>query len=279
MDQGQLVLMIDPAKTCLFIPPNLKKFKLKLFNSIGEHINKLGGSVIRGDFAAVDRLPFDIVPIVGCSPEFRPMIAKWNANGRTWIYWDRGYLRRVFATWLPNGDKLGVPGGYYRWTVNNFQMRAIYDVPSDRWNALKLESSVKPWNTKGKHIVAAHTGFDYWDLHADRDWTKRLVEQLKQYTDRKIIFRDKECSTPLYDQLKDAHALVTHGSIAAVESVVMGCPVFVHPDSAASLVGEIDFSKIESPVYPDRQLWLNSLAYSQFTERELVDGTLWRLIR
>jgi hypothetical protein len=35
---------------------------------------------------------------------------------------------------------------------------------------------------------------------------------------------------------------------------------------------------IEKPVYPDRQAWVNALAYSQFNESELVDGTLWRLI-
>ncbi len=270
--------MIDPAKVCLFIPGNLKKFKLRLFEGIGKHIESFGGCVIRADFEAVDRLPRDIIPIIGCSPQFRPMIPKWNAEGRTWIYWDRGYLRRVFATWLPNGHDLGVPGGYYRWTVGNFQMMEIRDVPDDRWKALKLDGHVKPWNKSGKHIVACDTGFDYWDLHADRGWTARLVEGLKKHTDRPIIVRDKECKVPLYQHLKDAHALVTHGSIAAVESVVMGCPVFVHPDSTAAFVGQTDFSKIETPIYPERQAWLNSLAYSQFNEAELVDGTLWRLI-
>lgn len=66
--------------------------------------------------------------------------------------------------------------------------------------------------------------------------------------------------------------------MAAVESVMMGCPVFVHPDSAASLVGMTDINHIERPLYPERRPWLNSLAYSQFNEAELCDGTLWRLI-
>jgi hypothetical protein len=58
-----------------------------------------------------------------------------------------------------------------------------------------------------------------------------------------------------------------------------GCPVFVDQLSAAALVGQTDFSKIETPVYPERQAWLNSLAYCQFNEKELIDGTLWRMIR
>jgi hypothetical protein len=65
--------------------------------------------------------------------------------------------------------------------------------------------------------------------------------------------------------------LVPHGSIAAVESVILGCPVFVHPDSAAALVGRTDLSLVEKPAYPDLDRW-------QFDEKELVDGTLWKLI-
>jgi hypothetical protein len=49
--------------------------------------------------------------------------------------------------------------------------------------------------------------------------------------------------------------------------------------SAAALMGKTDFSQVENPVYPDRERWLHSLAYCQFNEAELVDGTLWRLIR
>lgn len=283
--------MIDPAKTALFIPDGLKKFKLDLFERIGRHIVGLGGTLVRGEHAAVGRLPDDVIPIIGCTPQFRPMVKEWRERRRNFIYWDRGYLRRVFATWLPNGHDLGVPGGYYRWQINGFQIETIRDVPPDRWRALKLNEwrkSPKPylrrlpaeWRRGGKHIVVADTGFDYWDLHADRDWSRRTVEELKKYTSRPIILRDKECKIPLYDHLEKAHALVTHGSIAAVEAVVMGCPVFVSPDSAAVLMGRTDMSKIEDPYYPeDRMPWLHTLAYSQFNESELCDGTLWRLIR
>jgi hypothetical protein len=72
--------------------------------------------------------------------------------------------------------------------------------------------------------------------------------------------------------------LVTHGSNAAVEAVIMGCPVIVDRSSAAALVGLTDLAEVERPLYPERQPWVNALAYAQFDERELVDGTLWRLI-
>lgn len=277
--------MIDPRNVALFIPPGLKKFKLDLFERIGRHVEKLGGRVVRHRHAAINELPDDVIPVVGCTPEFRGYIDEWRSRGRTWIYWDRGYLRRVFATWLPKGVGIGIPMGFYRWHVNRPQMGEIYDVPADRWRFLRLDErcekgdQVKPWNRNGRHIVVADTLPDYWNLFSDRSWTARTVERLKRLTDRPIIVRDKESKVPLYDQLRDAHALVAHGSIAAIESVVMGCPVFVEPISAAALVGSTDLGQVETPAYPERMRWLHSLAYCQFTEDELCNGTLWRLIK
>jgi hypothetical protein len=267
--------MIDAGKVALFIPPGLKKFKLNLFESIGRKL----GRVVRDDPKLLDYLPADILPVVGCTPFLRPWYEKWRATSRDFIYWDRGYLRRVFATWLPKGSDMGIPGGYYRWHVNSFQMKEIADVPDDRWKSLKLNGSVKPWNKNGSYIVVADTLFYYWDFIGDPNWCKRTVAELQRHTDRKIIVRQKESKVPLADELKNAHCLVTHGSIAAIESVVMGCPVFVDKVSAARFVGQTDFSKVETPIYPDREKWLHSLAYCQFNESELVDGTLWRLLQ
>lgn len=265
--------MIDPARVCLFIGPGLKKFKLNLFERIGDHIKKLGGSVIKGDFAAIEALPNETIPVIGCSPEFSETVPRWRREGRQFIYWDRGYARRVFATWLPRGDD----GGYYRWQVNAFQMQIIRDVKSDRWDALK--QPITPWakNPNG-HIVLAAGSPTYDRFHRIGGWVERTTAILKQYTDREIRVSDKETKEPLSERIKGAHALVSHGSNAAVEAAIMGCPVFVNPDSAAALVGSTDLSKIETPVYPDRTAWAHSLAYNQFNETELVDGTLWRLL-
>ncbi len=265
--------MIDPARCCLFVGPGLKKFKLDLFMRIGRKIEAMGGSLIHGDFEAVKRLPDDIIPIVGCSPELRTSIEEWTARGRMWIYWDRGYARRVFATWLPRGED----GGYYRWHVNSYQAQTIRDVPSDRWEALK--QPIMPWavNPNG-HIHLAAGSPTYEKFHRIEGWVEKTTAELRKYTNRKITVSDKETKEPLSDRIRGAHALVSHGSNAAVEAAILGCPAFVHTDSAAKLVGQTDLSKIETPVYPDRERWAHSLGYSQFNEKELVDGTLWRLM-
>lgn len=262
--------MIDPKKTCLFIPGNLKGFKQKLFERIGSNL----GRIVRGNVEELRSLPSELIPIVGCSPELRGLILEWRLARRTFIYWDRGYARRVFATWLPRGED----GGYYRWHINSYQMQSVLDVPADRWNA--LDQPLTPWakNPNG-HIVLAAGSPTYERFHGIEGWVNRTIEQLKKCTGREIRISDKESKIPLSDRIAGAHALVSHGSNAAVEAAIMGCPVFVASDSAASLVGLTDLSKIESPVFPDREAWVRSLAYCQFNEKELVDGTLWRLLR
>lgn len=265
--------MIDPASVALFVPEGLKKFKLDLFNRVGSKIEAAGGRVIRHDVTKLEQLPPEILPIVGCMPECTPLIKEWQKTGRNRIHWDRGYARRVFATWLPRG----VNGGYYRWHLNSFQLQAIrQDLPNDRWKA--LDTAVRPWAKNGRHIVLAAPTRTYARFHRCENWIADTIDALGRLTSRQVVIRDKESTRALQEDLKDAHALVTHGSIAAVEAVILGCPVFVHPDSAAALVGLTNLQDIERPIYPDRDAWLRSLAYSQFNETELVDGTLWRLI-
>lgn len=268
--------MIDPAQTVHFRPPDLSRFKHALFDRIGQGIQAKGGAYVRDDFELLDqKVQKGRIPIVGCTPELRDYINKWKAQGKDWIYWDRGYTRRVFATDLPTGSD----GGYYRWHVGSYQLQRIGEHPPSRW--LAQATPLWPWSRTGKHIVIAEPSPTYQRFHGIEGWTERTVTRLKELTDRPLVIRDKEMQRfgrKLHEDLRNAHCLVTHGSNAAVESIIMGCPVFVHSDSAASLVGQTDLSLIETPVYPDRQPWLNSLAYSQFSERELVDGTLWRLL-
>lgn len=268
--------MIDPKRVALFVPPGLQDFKLALFERIGATIHRAGGLIVRHDLSLLDSLPDNIIPITGCSPQLQPLYAKWKQNKRDFIYWDRGYLRRVFATWLPRGQN----GGYYRWHFNCFQMERIRDVPADRWKQLNLANQLLSWRKGGDKIVIADTLPDYWNVRGlPVDWSEQMATHLRGITKRPIVVRHKESKVPLFNEIKDAHCLVAHGSIAAVEAVVMGCPVFVDQESAASLVGRVGFDDIENPVYPERQQWLHSLAYHQFNELELVNGTLWKLIQ
>lgn len=266
-------MTVDPKSVVFFVPPALSPFKQDLFDRVAKHVKTAGGSVIRHKFADLWEVPADQIPIVGCSYELRHIIKDWITTKRKFIYWDRGYMRRVFAAWLPRGTD----GGYYRWHAGQYQMgRVDLAACPDRYAALKTPLS--PWQRGGRHIVLAAPSQTYARFHECEGWLPSTLKQLALSTDRQIVVRDKESKRSLQADLEGAHALVTHGSIAAVEAAILGTPVFVHPSSAAALVGHVDLARIEDPAYPDREAWVRSLACCQFNERELVDGTLWRLM-
>jgi hypothetical protein len=79
------------------------------------------------------------------------------------------------------------------------------------------------------------------------------------------------------------HAVVTFNSIAATESILAGVPAFVlAPSNSALPVANTDLSLIDNPRYPDRNLlemWLSHLAYCQFSNAELSDGTAFRILQ
>lgn len=268
--------MIDPAKVAFWWPPGLKRFKEDLFARVALSIARQGGQIVKHDERRLLELPDDVIPIIGCHIPLAPTIKQWQARRRPFIYWDRGYLMRWFATCLP--QPVSMETSYYRFHVNGFQMQAIRDLPDDRWKLLKTE--VRPWQRGGRHIVIAAPTQTYATVHGCENWIAETIAALAKLTDRQLVIRDKEHyrRRPIQMDLDGAHALVTHGSNAANEAVILGCPVFVHPSCAAALVGKTDLKGIEKPVYPERQPWLNALAYSQFTEAELLDGTLWRLL-
>lgn len=146
------------------------------------------------------------------------------------------------------------------------------DIDPRRWKRLCV--GVHPWGKPGDLIVVAAPSKAYTAFHEIHDWVEKTVA-LARETGRKVIVRQKDAKHSLYQDIRNAHCLITHGSVAAVEAVIMGCPVFVDKTSAAASVGKTDFD-LENPVRPDRMQWLHSLANSQYTLREILAGDCWR---
>lgn len=195
------------------------------------------------------------------SPE---IIEQALAAGKPWIYLDHGYFRR------------GHYDGHYRMTWGDFQQSRVYPSTGERWRKLALY--MRGWRSKGKGIVVCPPSDHVAKLFGAQDWLKATLETLKAHTDRPIIVRRKDDPLPLRLALEGIHALVTMNSIAAVEAVTLGCPVFVSPKSAAAPVGETDLARIEKPSFPARDRWAWSLADGQYTIDEMRNGTAWRLM-
>jgi lipopolysaccharide biosynthesis glycosyltransferase len=146
-------------------------------------------------------------------------------------------------------------------------------------------------HTPGRHILLcppSQKALSYWDVDL-QEWLESTVATIKKHTDRPIVIREKQSrhtrvnvDTIEMALAKDVHCLVTYNSIAAVESLIFGKPVFTMGPNAAAPLANTDLSRIERPMMPSydeiRNLCCN-LAYNQFTPKEMQSGLAWRILQ
>ena len=135
----------------------------------------------------------------------------------------------------------------------------------------------------GKYVLVCPSSDGIHNYLGEPNWTNDTIEKIKRYTDRPIKLRHKprgrgtsgpsEAKVPLSEDLKEAWCVVTSCSIAAVEAMCEGVPVFCHDKSFAIDVANTELSDIENPYYGGPEPWLYSLAYQQFTPEEFSNGT------
>lgn len=196
-------------------------------------------------------------------------------NHGKYLHYDKGY---IFNNKVPNT---------FRLTYNSLQESKIFDCDDARIKEFNVV--IKPWKKTGDYIlIVAPDEFPvryYTRLQNEFEWAMWCKGELRKYTDRKIFIRHKEkrkqrIHDPLDLYLKDAWAVVTHQSLACIESILEGVPVFNLAPSCCNKMALQDLSKIEEPFYPDnRWEWIKSLSYGQFTYEEIYNGTALSILR
>jgi len=81
---------------------------------------------------------------------------------------------------------------------------------------------------------------------------------------------------------QDIYCLITYSSIAAGEAILHGKPAITLGPNAAAAVCSTSISEIESirrPSLDEVEAWARHMAYCQFTEAEMRDGTAWRILQ
>lgn len=207
----------------------------------------------------------------------RKVIKKCINEKRDYYYIDTGYFG--------NGKhKL-----YHRITKNNMQYIGALDssCPDDRF--LKTKVTIKPY-TAGTNILIcppSQKAMNFWNLNL-QDWLDDTIETIKSYTNRPIVIREKQSrnvrvntDTMEMALADDVHCMVTFNSIAAVESLINGKPVFTMGPNAAHHLSNIDLKTIDDPYMPHRdeiRVLLCNLAYKQFTVNEMRSGVAWEML-
>jgi len=178
------------------------------------------------------------------------------------------------------------------------------NIDANRWQKIKnkLGINVKPWRESGNHILICIQRNGGWSMQGldVLTWLDTTIKTIRLYSDRTIVVRlhpgDSKTkftnnhpkvilstNESLQSDLIGAWATITYNSSPGVASAIEGIPVFVlDPTSANSQANDIsntDISKIESPIQPERDKWLEKIAMSHWNFEELRSGEAWEFIR
>lgn len=208
---------------------------------------------------------------------------------RSFFYMDTGYFGNFKSIGNPTGKKI-----WHRVVKNQLQNIETGDHPADRWdNLVKGDARLKwkGWKKSGSKILVVlpnRKACVFYGIEYDH-WLNSTLETIKKHTDMPVEIRHKGSRShrgsiySIYDALDDnTFATVAFNSIAAMESVAYGVPSFVAVPCAASPLSLTDLSKIATPYYPDPDLiqkHCRTLAYSQFTGEEMINGTAWKILK
>lgn len=187
------------------------------------------------------------------------------------IFIDMPYWGR----WMPGTDP---KNSYWRIIVNGLHVNKLEDRDDQRSSHIKL----KPKQKNGDHILVCPSSLSLNQFYDQPKWLLGVCNKLKQITDRPIKIREKPRSDhtsgpaaakiPLEEDLKNAYCTVTMASIVGVESLIHGVPAISAPFSPVGMFGNNDITKIEEVKLPDRQKWLNTLSYNQWSISEIEQG-------
>lgn len=197
-----------------------------------------------------------------------------KCRNKKWLFTDMPYWNRWMGP--DTADTCS-----WRVIPNALHETNIHSYPSDRCKDVQLFD----WRKTGDHILVcpSSTTMTMWASNqTESEWIDNTTNELKRYTDRKIVIRRKPRlgklsgpmveSTPLSQDLLNCWAVVTNCSIVGVQAAILGIPVFCHRLSPAIAVGNTRLMDIENPHMPERQAWVNTLSYRQFSKAELANG-------
>jgi hypothetical protein len=229
-----------------------------------------------GQISTWDKEQHTMTPVVLRGITKSGQINGCRAAGRDFYYMDSGYFG--------NGkQKL-----YHRITKNDVQnFGPIINRPSDRFDRTGIRLTKFK---SGNNILLAPPSqklLNLYDINLE-EWLEQTQDEIKKYTDRPVITRLKQTRAARISEntmemalAQNIHCLVTFSSIAAGEALLLGKPaITLGPNAAAALCSQ-SLSEIENPKIPtldEVAAWARHIAYCQFTEAEMRDGTAWRIL-
>lgn len=145
----------------------------------------------------------------------------------------------------------------------------------ERWDSWGVE--ICEWRNGGREvIVLAQRGIGPAGIAQPHDWHRGTALQLKPSTNRKIRIREhpgENPAVPIEEDLRDAYAVVTWSSGAALKALLFGVPVFYAlKDWCGAPMSRHFGGNVDKPWHPERLPIFRRLAWSTWTTDEIATG-------
>ena len=221
-------------------------------------------------------------------------ITECQEQGLEWWYVDNGYITEQITRYpepiINNYDKT-----YFRICKGG-----IHTTELKEYDEKRLNTHFTDWQS-GEHILvcpSSPTVTYFINGKSQDEWINDTINTIKKYTDREIIVREKpynpeaqrgtdgkihtgENSNKVPKEpidWNDIHTVVTNNSAITIKALANGVPVFADSNNCAFPIAGKSLARIEQPVYEDPRPLFYSLAYGQFTGKEMADGTALRIL-
>ena len=169
----------------------------------------------------------------------------------------------------------------------------------------KFGLSVNPWvrNENGSIIICGQNQLSgAWNEGSMSAWVLKTISMLRGFTERHIYIRSHPRAPITIPTLKNVSmmkpqfignydvfdfnnalekswAVISYNSNPAIEAVLSGIPVFTDKSSLCWEIGNPDYTTIENPLTPNRDQWINDIAYTEWFEDEIKNGLPWEHLK
>ena len=260
------------------------KNSVPVFQAIAQGLVCQGHTVVYHDLTADAAVIWSMLWTGRMRPN-QAVYETFRRQGKPVIVAEVGMIQRGL-TW-----KIGINGT----GINSYNFND--PIPN---RAVALGLGLEPWRL-GTNIVIAlqrHDSQQWAGLPDVSAWLANVVKEVKQYSDRPIVVRPhprSTCSIPpgclidkpkiksgTYDDfdfdrvLSSAHCVLNWNSGPGPQALMAGISAFVGTDSLASTIANWDLSQIENPPRPDRSVWLEQLAHTEWAVEEIRSGLPFR---
>jgi len=281
----------------LFYVNEKRKWERRLFEVLNDSAGKHGITLIK-DTSGYMGVREDVggVIVIGIGKNKRQCRQAYARAGKKVLYIDKGYFR--------NGKGF-IPGkrtSHWRIIVGADHPTAYLNQvkrPADRWELLGLE--MMPRREPGQAIMIAGSSDRYSGhnlISKPNTYAQWIIDELRRRgIDNKIIYRPKPgwkgaepipgtiysfAEMPIEREMDRSKVVITHGSNAALDSIMHGLPVIILGTSIASpLTANTldDMDNLDFPTDEQRYQWACNVAYCQWTPDEIHQGMAWETLK